>query len=86
MPTLTSPATYKEGIVIPQIHPSAPPKEVIVVFIHSKEEQNNAPLVLKALKKAKGILPQSFNGVSYQKKMRKFITKDIVRHIEKQAS
>ncbi len=77
MPTLTSKAIYQNGVVIPEIHPPLVPTEAVVIFIPKTERGlANGPFVLQALKKAKGILPKTFDGVKYENQIRKIASQE----------
>ncbi len=71
MPTLTTTATYQNGMLVPKIKPSYSPEEVLVVFIEPKialaSEQTK---MLKILKSSFGAWSIGSSGIQYENKIR----------------
>lgn len=81
MATLTTKATYKNGIIIPKAKPSfGTPDEVLVTFVKltgpkTPRYGGNSLAFLETLRKYKGILPKDFpSGKVYVRKLRKRLT------------
>ena len=71
MPTLTTTATYQNGMLIPKIKPSYPPEEVLVVFIEPKiAPTSEQTKILKILKHSFGAWGTRSSGIEYENRIR----------------
>jgi len=79
MPTLTTPAIYQNGVVIPKTRPHfSDPDEVVVTFTKSDDKKKgNAREFLALLEEFRGTLPKDFpDGAEYISKLRKEMGKE----------
>lgn len=80
MSIATTPAIYKNGVVIPKIKPLFDdPDEVVVTFVKLKEPeatQGNALGSVAILKKYQGLLPKDIDSAQYVSSLREDMSKD----------
>lgn len=81
MTIIKTKATYKNGVVIPNIRPSfGQPDEVLVTFV----KKSDALEQLKILKEYAGTLPKKFpSGKNYISKIRNKLSKEWENHLAK---